>query len=160
VIAAVLLLGALNLGFEEWGEGRAVGWTRGEGGRLTSECEDVSEGRCAAKLIRDARAVGDAMVLTQQLPAYQARGRTVTFSGWIRTQEWSAASAGLWIRVERAGRELAYASNLVSGHVGGTLWQRLDVHVYVAEGAERIVIGMRLEGHGTAWFDDLSLSSQ
>jgi hypothetical protein len=158
VIALALLLGALNLGFEEWGEGRAAGWTRGEGGRLTSECEDVSEGRCAAKLIRGANAPGEAMVLSQQLPAYEARGRMVTLSGWMRTEEWSAASAGLWIRVERAGRELAYASNLMSGHVGATVWQRLEVQVFVAGGAERIVIGIRLEGRGTAWFDDLSLS--
>ena len=44
MISLALMLGAVNLGFEEWGEGRAVGWTRGDGGRLTSECEDVSEG--------------------------------------------------------------------------------------------------------------------
>ena len=82
----------------------------------------------------------------------------MTLSGWIRTQEWSAASAGLWIRVEGAGRELAYASNLVGGRVGATVWQRLEVQVYVDERAERIVIGARLEGLGTAWFDDLALS--
>jgi erythromycin esterase len=158
LVAALLLLGASNLDFEQWGEGRAVGWTRGDGGRLTSECEDVSEGRCAAKLIRGAGAGGEAMTLSQQLPAYAARGHTVTLSGWIRTQEWSAAVSGLWIRVEGEGRELGYASNLISGRAGWTDWQQLEVEVYVDPRAERIVIGTRLEGRGTAWFDDLSLS--
>jgi hypothetical protein len=157
---AIAFLGAVNLGFEDWGEGRAVGWTRGEGGRLTSACEDASEGRCAAQLIRDRRAAGEGMTLSQQLPAYAARAKSVTLSGWIRTEEWSAASSGLWIRVEGDGRELAYASNLVSGRAGATLWQRLEVEVHVPEAAERIVIGTRLEGRGTAWFDDLALSGR
>ena len=158
--AAIMLgvLGAVNLGFEDWGEGRAVGWTRGEGGRLTSECDDPSEGRCAARLIRQRRDVGEAMTLSQQLPAHDALGRTVTFSGWMRTQEWSAAASGLWVRVEGAGRELAYASTLVSGRAGATVWQRVEVEVHVAPGAERVVIGTRLEGHGTAWFDDLAIA--
>ena len=157
VVAAVL--GAANLGFEQWGEGRAFGWTRGDGGRLTSECEEVAEGRCAAKLIREAGASGGAMTISQQLPAYEARGRRVALSGWVRTQEWSEAASGFWIRVEGGGgRELAYSSNLVSGRVGATVWQRLEVEVHVAESAERLVIGVRLEGRGTAWFDDLSLS--
>lgn len=158
--AAIMLgvLGAVNLGFEDWGEGRAVGWTRGEGGRVTSECDDPSEGRCAAKIIRNPRASGEAMSLSQQLPAYEARGHTVTLSGWMRTQEWSAAASGLWIRVEGAGGELAYASTLVSGRAGATVWQRVEVEVHVAPSAERVVIGMRLEGHGTAWFDDLAIA--
>ena len=158
LLAAVALLGAANLGFEDWGEGRAVGWTRGDGGRLTSDCDDASEGRCAAKLIRDERARGAAMTIAQQLPAYSARGRTVTLSGWMRTQEWSRASSGLWARVDGAGRELAFSSNLVSGRVGATLWQRIELEVYVDPRAERIVIGTMLEGRGVAWFDDLSLS--
>ena len=157
-LLAIAFSGALNLGFEAWGEGRATGWTRGEGGRLTSECEDVSEGRCAAKLVREAHARGVAMTLSQQLPAYEARGRFVTLSGWVRTEEWSAASAGLWIRVEGAGRELAYSSNLVSGRFGATTWQRLEVDVHVGPLAERVVIGAMLEGRGVAWFDDLALS--
>lgn len=158
ILAAVAFLGAANLGFEEWGEGRAVGWTRGEGGRLTSECDDSSEGRCAAKLIRDERARGAAMTISQQLPAYSARGRTVTLSGWMRTQEWSRASSGLWARVDGAGGELAFSSNLVSGRVGATLWQRIELELYVDPRAERIVIGTMLEGRGVAWFDDLSIS--
>lgn len=157
-VLAFALLAALNLGFEDWGEGRAAGWTRGDGGRLTSDCDEASEGRCAAKLIRAERAPADAMTLSQQLPAYAARGKIVTLSGWIRTEEWSAASAGLWIRVEGDRRELAYSSNLVSGRAGATLWRRMEVEVHVAEAAERIVIGTRLEGRGTAWFDDLALS--
>lgn len=158
ILAAFALLGAVNLGFEEWGEGRAIGWTRGHGGRLTSDCDDASEGRCAAKFIRDEGAPGGAMTISQQLPAYSARGRTVTLSGWMRTQEWSRASSGLWARVEGAGRELAYSSNLVSARVGATLWQRIEIEVYVDARAERIVIGFVLAGHGVAWFDDLSLS--
>ena len=157
-LVAFVLLAASNLGFEEWGEGRAIGWTRGDGGRLTSECEDVSEGRCAAKLIRDAHARGDAMTVSQQLPAYPVRGRSVTLSGWIRTEEWAAARSGLWVRVEGAGRELAYSSNLMSGRFGATVWQRIEVDVYVDALAERVVIGVQLEGRGTAWFDDLALS--
>ena len=158
ILAAFALLGAVNLGFEEWGEGRAMGWTRGEGGRLTSECEDASEGRCAARLIRDAGARGEAMQISQQLAAYAARGRTLTLSGWVRTQEWSAAASGLFVRVEGGGRELAFSSNVVGGRVGATVWQRIEVDVYVPDRAERIVIGTRLEGRGTAWFDDLALS--
>jgi hypothetical protein len=158
MLAALSFLAAVNLGFEEWGEGRAVGWTRGDGGRLTSDCDDASEGRCAARLVRDARAQGSVMAVSQQLPAYPARGRTVTLSGWMRTQEWSAASSGLWMRVEGDGRELAFSSNLVSGRAGATLWQRIEVDVYIDPRAERIVIGALLEGRGVAWFDDLSLS--
>ena len=155
---ALALLGAANMGFEQWGEGRAMGWTRGEGGRLTSECEDVSEGRCAAKLIRPRGAHGEAMTISQQIPAHPARGKTLTLSGWVRTQEWSAASSGFWIRVEGGERQLAYASNVISGRPGWTEWQQLEVEVYVDPRAERIVIGTRLEGHGTAWFDHLSLA--
>ncbi len=153
---AFALLGAVNLGFEEWGEGRAAGWTRSEGGRLTSECEEALEGRCAAKLIRDARAGATSFTLSQQLPAYQARGATVTLSGWLRTEDLSGMS-GLWLRVEGGGRELATSHNLLSARPGRTEWQPLEVEVHVAAGAERVIIGVMLAGRGSAWFDDLSL---
>ena len=155
-LAAFALLAALNLGFEEWGEGRAIGWTRGDGGRLTSECDDAFEGRCAAKLIRDARAAGASTTIFQQVPAYEARGQTVRLSGWIRTVD-LRGMAGLWVRVERDGRELASSHNLISARSGSTEWQSLELDVYVDAAAERIVLGLMLAGRGVAFFDDLSL---
>ena len=158
LLAGMALLGALNLGFEEWGEGRAVGWTRGDDGRLTSDCEEAEEGRCAAKLIRGAGARGEAMILSQQIAAHEARGQTVNLSGYVRILDLKRGVAGLWMRVEGGGRVLASSRNVVSGRGTETEWQPLDLDVHVDPGAERITFGAILSGRGEASFDDLSLS--
>lgn len=116
--------------------------------------------RRAADLARNASpaASGPAFgVATATFPVKDAAGKRIRFSGYIKTDGVTAGYAGLWWRVDGPSGVLAF-DNMQSRGVSGTSdWRRYDIELPVAATATNINFGALFPGHGTAWFDDLTV---
>ncbi|WP_420125202.1 hypothetical protein [Longimicrobium sp.] len=173
VLAALALAGCsesstgpsetLNLGFEDVTNGRPDGWgyVGGAGYSLFSDTEVVHGGEHSLRL----QYLGNDTFGTsgRALPVEAARGKTVRYSGWIRTASVAVTDgaqnpwAGLWMRVDGATTTLAIDNMHDQGPSGTTDWQRFEIVLDVPQEATAIYIGTLLAGSGRAWFDDLEI---
>jgi len=112
-------------------------------------------------------------VATGTFPIAAAAGKTVRFSGWIKTQNVASGYAGLWWRVDgqETGQILAFDNSesriidgspegnhgTLRGATGTTDWTRYEIELPVAPQARNINFGVLFTGTGTAWFDALSI---
>lgn len=98
-------------------------------------------------------------VATSGFPVADATGRTITFSGWIRTADITEGYAGLWWRVDGPERRILAFDNMQARPItGDTDWTRYEITLPVAPEAVNINFGCLLAGNGTAWFDDLAVA--
>ncbi|MGZ5201655.1 MAG: transcriptional regulator [Telluria sp.] len=117
---------------------------------------DQAEGVRGAKFIRNAS--GDARVwaaLAQGISAQNYRGQRVRFSARIRTEDVSNW-AGLWMRVDRAGKSVAFYNSIDKPIQGTTGWQERSVVLDVPTDADTIVFGVIDSGKGQVWIDTLA----
>jgi hypothetical protein len=118
---------------------------------------DQSEGVRGAKFIRntsdDAHTWG---ALTQLISAQQYLGQRVRFSARIRTEEVSGW-AGLWMRVDRNGKSVAFYNSMDKPIKGSTDWQERSVVLEVPPDASAIAFGVIDSGKGQVWIDSLAL---
>jgi hypothetical protein len=97
-------------------------------------------------------------VATGTFPVELARGKTVTFGGWIRTENLEGY-AGLWWRADTAAKTGAAFDNMAQrGPRGTTAWQRYEVTLQIPTDTKAINFGLLMPGKGAAWFDDLDVT--
>ena len=108
---------------------------------------------------RAVAATGSFGVATGTFPVTRAAGKTVRFSGHIRTEGVTTGYAGLWWRVDGATgrRALAFDNMSTRGATGTADWRPFTIELRVDTSATNINFGMLLPGNGTAWFDDLRI---
>ncbi|MBS0321829.1 MAG: hypothetical protein JSR18_14895 [Proteobacteria bacterium] len=94
----------------------------------------------------------------QVLPAQSYRGKTLEFSGYIRTVNATGGGAQLTLLARSSGAILAHAFLDDPGVVGTHDWQRYSVRLKIPKDAQRVEVGGMLVGPGTAWFDTVMLS--
>ncbi|HEV3021471.1 MAG TPA: erythromycin esterase family protein, partial [Pirellulales bacterium] len=110
--------------------------------------------RRAAKATRVAAAEFGAA--TGSFPVEAARGKKVTFRGWIKTQD-VRAFAGLWWRADGPQQTLAF-DNMQSQEIDGTRdWRQYKIELNVPPETTNINFGVLMPGKGTAWFDGLEV---
>jgi hypothetical protein len=155
----------LNLGFEDVTNARPDGWGYfgGSGYTLFSDAEVVHGGAHSLRL----QYMGNDNFGTARrtLPVADARGKTVRYSGWIRTADIEATAlaadpwAGLWMRVDGpGGATLGFDNMSDRGPSGITGWQRFEIVLDVPQEATAIYIGTLMAGSGRSWFDDLEIT--
>jgi erythromycin esterase-like protein len=97
-------------------------------------------------------------VATGTFPVDRARGRTLSYRGWIRTEDLRDGFAGLWWRCD-VGREFRGFDNMQDrGPKGTTDWQRFEITMTVPVETTNINFGVLMPGRGRAWFDGLEIS--
>src|SRR5215813_14003129 len=98
-------------------------------------------------------------VATGTFPLKAAAGKTIRFSGWIRTEDVKSGFAGLWWRVDGAPGtgSLAFDNMQNRGVTGTTDWQHYTIELPVAAEARNINFGALLTGTGSAWFDGFTV---
>jgi erythromycin esterase-like protein len=89
-------------------------------------------------------------------PVEPAVGKTIRFSGYIKTENVSGY-AGFWWRADAGNRTLAFANLKDAAPKGTTGWQRYELEFPVPANTAAIYFGALLAGSGTAWFDDLQV---
>lgn len=97
----------------------------------------------------------------QALSAAPYRGKTLRFSGWLRTEGATGnvfgTGAGLMLNSMRGGYPHVYSQMQGNAVNGTTDWTRYEVVLAVPIDADHLEIGVLLFGPGTAWFDDAAL---
>jgi len=164
----------LNLDFERAavnGSGGAWGWSLGwsafQGGSIATFLRDtavVHGGRYSLKItLPDSAARADVQTILLQVPSSFARGHRLQLSGWLRAGgSTRTPRALLTLEAWKNGEVAAADTAQVEARVGGSAvqWQRAMLSIDIPDDAtiHSIVIGASLDGTGSAWFDDLSLS--
>lgn len=151
----------LNLDFEVAPvPGQAKGWFQGgRGYEVTLDSEIVHSGEHSLRIRSvagdpQARTFG---VATSSFPVEDAAGKTIRYSGWIRTENVEGGRAGLWWRVDGGVAPLAFDNMQDRGPRGSTAWSRHVIELEVPEGATNINFGVLMPGTGSAWFDGLQI---
>ena len=98
-------------------------------------------------------------VATGRFPVARAAGKTIRFSGYVRTEGVTTGYAGLWWRVDgKPGTPaLAFDNMSTRGATGTADWRPFTIELRVDTSARNINFGLLLPGNGTAWFDDLTI---
>jgi erythromycin esterase-like protein len=98
-------------------------------------------------------------VATATFPVTQAAGKTVRFSGYIKTEGVTTGYAGLWWRVDgaRGSPTLAFDNMAGRGATGTADWRKFTIELPVDRSATNINFGALMPGNGTAWIDDLAI---
>ncbi len=108
-------------------------------------------------------------VASGTFPVKDAAGKTVRFGAWIKTENVTKGSAGLWWRVDgpKQGQILSFDNSTnrmiddkpasgdgtVRGASGTGDWTWHEIELPVPLEARNINFGFLLDGNGTAWFD-------
>jgi hypothetical protein len=91
--------------------------------------------------------------LMQDFRADRYLGKRVRFSAFVKTegaQDW----AGLWMRVDKGPKQLAF-DNMQDRPIKGTTdWKKCDVVLDVPQEATGIFFGVLLSGTGTVWLSE------
>jgi erythromycin esterase len=154
----------LNLGFEVpiLGTDKPKEWYAGGNG-YSVHLDTVIKHSGHASVIMDGAALTqrDFGVCTGSFPLEKSRGRTIKYTGFIKTENLTGGWAGLWWRVDghREGKAsvLAFDNMASTGPKGTTSWQEFTVELKVDIDATNINFGCIMAGKGKAWFDDLHI---
>ena len=164
---------ALNLGFEQVvdSSGTPRYWrTTQRAYDVTTDASVVRSGECSLRIRFTGHSPdGRSGVAVWAVSGRAASGKTVRLAGWIRTDEAAREEAHLVLSVRAPGSEVLSAdtAKTAAGGAKGMLskqgapserWQRYVAEVEVPQGAKEVVFQASLDGWGTAWFDDLSIS--
>lgn len=95
-------------------------------------------------------------IVAGTFPVEAARGKKITFAGWIRTEA-VRGFAGLWWRVDGVDGVLAFNNMQDRGISGNQDWTHHQIALDVPQEATNINFGVLVHGGGDAWFDGLTL---
>lgn len=84
-------------------------------------------------------------------------GERYTLSGWVRTEN-VTGSVGIYIHVGNPGNFMV-TSPMAGAKTGTNDWHQVSTEFTVPKDAYMADLGTVLYGTGTAWFDDISLST-
>lgn len=94
---------------------------------------------------------------TGTFPVEAARGKKVTLSAWIRTED-VRGMAGAWWRCDTPSGVRGF-NNMSDRQIAGTRnWERHEFTVEVPPDTRNINFGFLLLGEGAAWFDDVEIT--
>ena len=154
-VCAVVMAGALPV----LAAGQGGGWIKS--GSSPNDYETGVDGKSAftgasSGYIRSAvPKPGTFGTYMQIIDATQYRGKRVRMSAQVKTEnveDWS----GLWLRVDAAGRGVAFDNMQGRPIKGTTAWTPVSIVLDVAPQANALAFGILLAGRGAAWVDDLT----
>ena len=84
------------------------------------------------------------------------KGKKITLSGYIKTENVSEGWAGLWMRIDPS---IAFDNMKSKGIVGTTGWIKYEVTLVMNPSkTQKIVVGALLAGKGKIWIDNLQVT--
>jgi hypothetical protein len=116
------------------------------------DTQAVLNGRPSAYLKSKEPAPKGFGTLMQDFKAEQYLGKRVRFSGFVRSegaQNW----AGLWMRVDKGKKAVAFDNMEDRPIKGTTAWQNYEVVLDVPQDATGIFFGILLQGTGSVWLN-------
>jgi erythromycin esterase len=148
----------LNLDFES--KGYIKRWyVGGDGYEGTIDTVTVHSGKQSLRLRKvhepsTAQAFG---VATGSFPTADVAGKSIRYTGYIKTEGVSDGRAGLWWRVDTPDGVGAFDNMMMRPIQGDTDWARYEINLDVDSTVNNINFGVILTGKGTAWYDSLNV---
>ncbi len=157
----------LNLDFERAsvaGPDRPWGWSHGyspfaSGPAATFALDSVvrrSGQRSLRVALTDSSTSRAPQTIVLQVPSAFAAGRNVRLTGWIRAtrlRRKAFISLEAWVPGRVSAADTAFI-----GDPPNSEWTRRELSIHVDSNAHSVVVTAALDGPGTAWFDDFTLS--
>lgn len=140
--------------------GAPPGWFRAGDGAQFEVGRDYTQfrtGTAAAYLTSTSPSPEGFTTLMQQVKADGYRGRRVRWKGWVRHADLGGDGAGLWMRVDGPGTQLAFDNMGLRYLLGTSDWHEVAVVLDVPQSALGIALGVLLSGPGDLLVDDLRL---
>ncbi|HVG43269.1 MAG TPA: hypothetical protein VM890_01025, partial [Longimicrobium sp.] len=171
-VLAVLLLATLslcaaspapaNLDFESGAPGEVPpGWlsrTEETGYKAELSTESPKQGKQCARLSGKPQP-GEGKPpfgnLMQSIDAKPYRGKHVRFRAAVRVE----GTAALWMRVDRADKQLGFFDNMNDRPIRSAEWAYYEITGAIAPDAEVLNVGMMVQQEGRAWLDDVTLET-
>jgi hypothetical protein len=112
-------------------------------------------GKYSCRIDRDTSSAGAFSTITAAIPL-DFVGQTITWRGWIKTQNVSD-SVAIWIREDGVTPFLQFATSQGLAVHGTTDWTQYSISVPVTSAATRVVFGFLVVGTCSGWVDDLEM---
>ena len=122
--------------------------------RTGVDAQVVHEGLPSAYLASAVPETGGFGTLMQYVSAENYAGKRVRLRASVRS-EGVSHWAGLWMRVDKGEKSVAFDNMQKRAVTGTTQWQTYDVVLDVPKDATGIGFGMLLDGPGQAWMSGL-----
>jgi erythromycin esterase len=147
----------LNLDFENHSpDGKAKGWYQGgEGYNVFVDTTIYYSGKSSLCIQRISK--GTFGVATSAFPVLDGKGKSLKFTGYIKTDSITEGYAGLWWRVDGKHSVLNFDNMSDRGAKGTSDWQKYSIEFNIDQNATNINFGVLLPGNGKAWFDNLQI---
>ena len=145
----------LNLDFESVINGMPADWENfGSAAYMISpDSAVVKNGRYSASIIQKGGA--DYKAWSYKIPA-NYDGKSITLSGYIKTDSVTDGYAGLWMRLDPS---IAFDNMSSRGVKGTTEWTKYEITLKMdPDKTTAIVVGGLLVGKGKVWIDDLKVT--
>jgi erythromycin esterase len=148
----------LNLDFETGIRGRPWAWSLDGTGYHRALDTTIKVSGEQSQMIQDVNATTLGSGLYQYFPLNDGKGHHITFSGYVRTDSVTQGSADLWLEVDGPGGMISHDIGPPDGVAGTKDWQAFTIDRDISPDAVEITLGFALNGNGTAWFDNFSVS--
>lgn len=96
--------------------------------------------------------------IAQSVPAANLRGKEVRLRAAVRAEASRGGQGQLWLRVDRAGKQLGFFDNMSDRPVTAHEWRAYEIVGKVDDDAEQVVFGGFLAGGGKLWLDLFELA--
>lgn len=148
----------LNLDFEELENGLPKGWELPfpiSGYSISPDSTFFQSGKQAIAIEYTKENKQNAAFLAITLPQ-NYDGKTITLSGYIKTENVSEGYAGLWMKIDPM---IAIDFMEGRGATGTTDWAKYEITLRLdPNSTKQILVGALLMGKGKAWFDNFNIT--
>jgi len=135
--------------------GPPEGWWTGNSGQYKTGVDRSDPAEPAAFIESVVPEPDQFTALNQTFSAENYRGKRVRLRGSIRTLD-VANWAGFWLRADSADNKIVAFENMQKRGISGTSpWTPSEIVIDIPEDADKIYIGLILDGKGKAWMKDL-----
>jgi hypothetical protein len=95
--------------------------------------------------------------IAQGVDARPWRGKVARLSAWVKTRDADDGGAVLTLLALQSGATLAQNFMPDAPIKGTTGWNRYTITLALPQNADKVEVGMMLQGRGAAWLDDVEL---
>ena len=145
-----------NLDFEKIEKWQPLNWTNFGNSTYILSIDSIikKSGKYSATIEYNGKS-SDFKALAFTIPA-NFKGKKITITGYIKTENVSEGWAGLWMRIDPS---VAFDNMYDRGIKGTTDWTKYEITLNLKSNkTNKIVIGALLSGKGKMWVDNLQVS--
>ncbi|MBX3317785.1 MAG: erythromycin esterase family protein [Phycisphaeraceae bacterium] len=94
---------------------------------------------------------------TASLPGHLVAGKTIRYTGFIKTERLKGGEANLWFRCDSKQGQLAFDNTSEAARTGTSDWTAVEIVIDCPPETEAAIFGATMSGEGQAWFDGLTI---